>query len=438
MNVPRTASGIGRAVPSTQNTTSAPRPFRPSAPVFEPAPMHHHPQMTPALFIPQQTVVSSAIGQPYTIYAVPTYYQPMTQMGPAMTNMMMAYNFHNQIKPKTNYMPHHTQMHPHATTPVQTNHVSTSRLFVPQENQTRYEGNFGFMTMAQDESELDEGSVEITEQPHMMKLGVKELYENIITHLQTNPRCPVSWLNRLLAKCHTAADFHKGIKAFLLFQAKLSPTTPETGTLLVKAACRAGVPEKALELLKDVEHVRIFPTLGGIHYLMINFSLKKDSKAVMDTFQVTKTRHLVPSARTYHILIRECVDSGNVDAAMKYAKDCQKQNIVPNRVTYNILMNGLRKQNKAQEILELRQQMDENKIEINDTTVKFTALAHMILGQVSQAVDTFFSYPDIQTKLAEFSEKFFVAEDTTPEEQKLVRDFFQACLLYTSPSPRDA
>ncbi len=47
----------------------------------------------------------------------------------------------------------------------------------------------------------------------------------------------------------------------------------ETGTLLLKAGCRAGVPEKALQQLKDHEQIPL--CIGGCHYVMVNFALKK-------------------------------------------------------------------------------------------------------------------------------------------------------------------
>ena len=71
---------------------------------------------------------------------------------------------------------------------------------------------------------------------------------------------------------------------------------------------------------------------------------------------------------------------------MKFAEESKSMEIIPNRVTYNILMNGCRKFKRAQDILNLRDQMDKNNIEINDTTVKFTVIAHMILGNQELAI----------------------------------------------------
>jgi len=211
----------------------------------------------------------------------------------------------------------------------------------------------------------------------------------------------------MLAKCNTEPEFDKALDIFRLYQKRVVETTPETGTLLIKAACRAGIPERALKLLGDVDNIRLWPTLGGIHYLMISFSLKKDTKSVMQAYEYTKARMLKPTNRTYHILIRECVDNEMVEEAVKFAEECKSNDIIPNRVTYNILMNGCRKINRPKDILSLRIQMNEYNIEINDTTVKFTTLAHMMLGDTDSAVNEFLSYKEIHTKMEEFSNKFF-------------------------------
>lgn len=221
-------------------------------------------------------------------------------------------------------------------------------------------------------------------------MGVSELHDSIRHTLEVNSSVRVSWLNRMLSKCKTKEEFDQALETYNLYQKKIVNTTPETGTLLIKAACRAGIPEVALSLLKDVSEVKIWPTLGGIHYLMINFSLKNDTNSVMETYEVTKSRNLKPTQRTFHIIIRECVDHDLIEQAMKFAEEAKNMEIIPNRVTYNILMNGCRKFKRAEDILSLREQMNKHQIEINDTTVKFTVLAHLMLKDEQSAISVRF------------------------------------------------
>jgi len=283
---------------------------------------------------------------------------------------------------------------------------------------------FGYSTAVQNSLPLDA-------QPEKLNvhMGVAELHQGLMAHLKAHPTCRISWLNRLLAKCITPADFNKAVEVYQAYQSRMIDPTAETGTLLIKAACRANIPEKALLLLQNVQRLRIFPTLGGIHYLMINFSLIKNTQSVLDTFQVAKARKIKPNTRTYHILIRECVDNNLIDEAMKFAQECSQANLILNRVAFNILMNGLRKNNRPTEMLQLRQQMNQHNLESNDTTVKFTSLAYMMLGDTQSAVQTFLSFPEIDTKYEEFCDKFLeiIQEDGVSESQKkLVTDLFSA------------
>eukprot|EP01114_Cavostelium_apophysatum_P016308 TRINITY_DN4605_c0_g1_i1.p1 TRINITY_DN4605_c0_g1~~TRINITY_DN4605_c0_g1_i1.p1 ORF type:complete len:445 (+),score=159.52 TRINITY_DN4605_c0_g1_i1:178-1512(+) len=256
-------------------------------------------------------------------------------------------------------------------------------------------------------------------------MEVPELYENMKACLEVNQNCRVSWLNRMLSKCNTTEEFEQALEIFKLYQEKSIETTPETATLLIKAACRAEIPETALNLLQNADEISVSPTLGGIHYLMINFSLKKDTKAVMDTYALTRSRNLKPTTRTFHILIRECVDNDLIEEAMSFAQESKKLNIIPNRVTYNILMNGLRKFNKGEEILELRQQMNDHKIEINDTTVKFTVLAHLMKKNTDDAVQEFMSYEGLNGDLEGFSLKFFEVTEESVDQKQHVVDLFK-------------
>jgi len=195
---------------------------------------------------------------------------------------------------------------------------------------------------------------------------------------------------------------------------------------LIKAACRAGVPEDALQLLSNGEKVNLSPSLGGIHYLMINFSLKGNTEGVLAAFALCKKLPQPPNTRTYHILIRECIDNNLLDEAMNFATSAKEQNITLNRVTYNTLMNGLRKRGQAQKILDLKQEMDQFSVEINETTIKFVSLAHIMLGETEKAIHAFIQYPELNTNLDGFLQKYLelIQEDET--HLKIVLDLFTA------------
>ncbi len=252
---------------------------------------------------------------------------------------------------------------------------------------------------------------------------MEEFYQNIQLQLKQKNTCKLTWLHRMLSRCNTEEDFEKALDLFKVFQDKAILTDSETGTLLIKAACRANVPERIIELMKDVDRIRLWPTIGGIHYLMINFALKKNPEAVFEAYKAAQDRKLEANARTYHILIRECIDLGRVEEALGFAKECEAAAIVPHRVTFNILMNGCRKFNKPEQILELRQLMKNHDIGTNYTTCKFTAIAYMMLKQDDKAVDAFMEYPEISSNRAEYFQKVLEVDDEN--QKKLVLDLFR-------------
>jgi hypothetical protein len=82
------------------------------------------------------------------------------------------------------------------------------------------------------------------------QMDAMSIYKMIKDYSQHMPRARVSWLNKLLLKVTNQAEFYKSLEIIDLYQTRLSEITPETGTLFIKAACRAGEPEIALSVLK--------------------------------------------------------------------------------------------------------------------------------------------------------------------------------------------
>jgi pentatricopeptide repeat protein len=354
-------------------------------------PMNSEPQIQNYSYQPMLFTYAN----PYIYTSIPTYYTPI------------AYPYFQPI-------PYQSRVQSSVSFP---NSHYKMNSFVEGNFFRGFKNNFGYCTFL--------------EQPYMKEKKlldihqtVDELHKNILECMKIYNECKISWFNRMIAKCNTGEDFKKAIEIFKLFQQKMINTTPETGTLMIKAACRANIPEKMLSMLKKTQKYRIFPTLGGIHYLMINFSLKKNTQAVIESYEVAKLRGLKPNARTFHILIRECVDNNLINDAMTLFKDCKIFGVIPNRVTYNILMNGCRKFNKPKKILKLRKEMNEYNIEINDTTIKFTTLAYMMLGDKENAVKSFLEYPNLENNMENFCNKFINTAESDNQKQCII-DLFQ-------------
>eukprot|EP01116_Phalansterium_solitarium_P013446 TRINITY_DN3080_c1_g1_i2.p1 TRINITY_DN3080_c1_g1~~TRINITY_DN3080_c1_g1_i2.p1 ORF type:complete len:532 (-),score=145.61 TRINITY_DN3080_c1_g1_i2:478-1923(-) len=219
-----------------------------------------------------------------------------------------------------------------------------------------------------------------------------------------------SMLVRVLARC-TTIDELDALLVVLEKSPHISlPTNGEIGTLVVKAACRTSVPERAYTLFAEG---RIRPTLGGVHYLMIHFSIKNNTPLILKIFDIARRHGMRPNVNTFHILIRACVNHNMIDQALKFAAECMTANIRPNRVVFNLLMKGCYKANQPYQILNLREQMDDQcRMEINDTTVKFTVMAYIMLDRTEKALEELLSYAsgDV-TKLEDVCLKFFEMSD---------------------------
>eukprot|EP01117_Protostelium_nocturnum_P010841 TRINITY_DN390_c0_g1_i1.p1 TRINITY_DN390_c0_g1~~TRINITY_DN390_c0_g1_i1.p1 ORF type:complete len:426 (+),score=151.68 TRINITY_DN390_c0_g1_i1:186-1463(+) len=263
-------------------------------------------------------------------------------------------------------------------------------------------------------------SFENGEQPEVdlrAEMGFVELRDGIMKSFQTKGTCKLSWFHRMLTKAESEADYERSISVWKEYINHNVDLSAETGTLIIKAACKAGVPERGLGMLKQMKGTPSFPSAAGIQYLMINLSLKKNTEAVMNLYEFIKAENLKITPKIFHILIRDCVDNDLVKEAFLFAKEAKELGIEINRVCYNILMNGCRKHNMADEIIQLRTEMEKNQIEMNDTTVKFTSLAYMMLGKLDQATESFLEYKSLKNvTLEEFAKKFL-----DPSESEVYR-----------------
>jgi len=84
------------------------------------------------------------------------------------------------------------------------------------------------------------------------------------------------------------------------------------------------------------------------------------------------------------------------------------------------------KEGKLKKILDLKQEMDQFSVEINETTIKFVSLAHIMLGETEKAIHAFIQYPELNTNLDGFLQKYLelIQEDET--HLKIVLDLFTA------------
>jgi len=251
-------------------------------------------------------------------------------------------------------------------------------------------------------------------------MNINELYAEIMKSFQVYKNCRLSWFHRMLSKVESKVDFERAKAIWNQYVQNNIPITPETSTLIIKAACKGGVPTDGLEVLAALaDHKIYWPSTPGIHHLMINLSLNKDTVSVIKAYQLLKKKGIPLCAKTFHIVIRECIDKELIEEAFMFADEAQEMNIELGRVSYNILMNGCRTHNMPERIIELRKKMDAAGVEINDSTIKFTALAHVMMNNNKEAVEAFNQYKRLNgVTLEDFCQRFASSSGVEEEGQE--------------------
>lgn len=207
-------------------------------------------------------------------------------------------------------------------------------------------------------------------------------------------------LHKLLHLCATERDVDLAFRVIQKFRDAAIPTTTETLSLLIKACCRAHAPHRGLDAV--LRH-RVLgtgtPSLKGLHYLMINFAINGDLPSLFKTLETLRGSGLEPNSRTYHIIIRACVDNGDVFHAVELLLDAKENRISLERGTYNVCMNGIIKElrelpgdgareEKGRCLEEVKKLMDCAFIEPNGSTLALMVEGYMLLSDTAHAMDT--------------------------------------------------
>ncbi|XP_065833954.1 small ribosomal subunit protein mS27-like isoform X2 [Oscarella lobularis] len=160
---------------------------------------------------------------------------------------------------------------------------------------------------------------------------VGELFDGLQAKFDSRLYVKASQLNQLLDNCETTEDFDLAVKAVRGFRKSLSKPRESTGSVFVRASCRVGAPEKALEIIRDKLQYGIFPTRSGFNMIMKEFLKLKDYDNAIRTFdQMIENDEIKPSAQSYHLAIQAlCMKETTDDyrRAIQLAKKSSKDSI---------------------------------------------------------------------------------------------------------------
>jgi pentatricopeptide repeat protein len=132
---------------------------------------------------------------------------------------------------------------------------------------------------------------------------------------------------------------------------------------------------------------------------MINFAINGDLPSLFKTLETLRVSGLDPNSRTYHIIIRACVDNGDVFHAVQLLLDAKENRISLERGTYNVCMNGIIKElrevsaerdreEKGRCLEQVKRLMDDAFIEPNGSTLALMVEGYMLLADTGRAMET--------------------------------------------------
>jgi tetratricopeptide (TPR) repeat protein len=137
---------------------------------------------------------------------------------------------------------------------------------------------------------------------------------------------------KLLNNCHTEEDIDLGVEAIKGFRSSLSKIQISTGAAVVRACCRAGVADKALEIMKNKIEYGVFFSKSAYDYLIQYFYEKKEYERAVEAYELllNDEEEIQPLWKTFHTAVQACCFLGTVDGirrALELNKLSRKRNL---------------------------------------------------------------------------------------------------------------
>ena len=166
--------------------------------------------------------------------------------------------------------------------------------------------------------------------------------------------------------------------------------TPDknTYTLLIDAACKAGMPEKAFEAFSHMRESGVeveTSTLNRlIHAAGLNGTKDESSvQATLELYEAMKKAEIKPDVITYGSLISTCAKARDGDTAIKMYEEMRAAGIEPNRILFNVLISALGRCDRSEEAIhyfETMVEMSKKNQALTPHRETYAALFDAILG----------------------------------------------------------
>lgn len=130
-------------------------------------------------------------------------------------------------------------------------------------------------------------------------------------------RVRVRVLGLQVDRVETQEDLEFALDGLALCRTRLVKLDPRTATKLVRAAARAGVPERGIAVLADSIRYRLFPEPNSFHWIAVHVGLLGNAELVQAAYDAMGAAEVALNKRGAEQFIKAFVDAGSLEGALK-------------------------------------------------------------------------------------------------------------------------
>ena len=117
-------------------------------------------------------------------------------------------------------------------------------------------------------------------------------------------------------RVETAEDLEFAMDGLALCRTRLVKLGPRTATKIVRAAARAGAPERGIAVLADSLRYRLFPEPRSFHWIATHVGLQGNAELVQAAYDAMATAEVALNRRGAGQFIKAFVDAGSLEGAL--------------------------------------------------------------------------------------------------------------------------
>ncbi|XP_062509877.1 uncharacterized protein LOC134185992 isoform X2 [Corticium candelabrum] len=222
-------------------------------------------------------------------------------------------------------------------------------------------------------------------------VDIRDLYNDMKKKLDARRYVKASEMNILLNNCRSKEDIEVGVDLIKRFRSSLSKIRLSSGAVTVRACCRVGCPEMALEMMQNKISYGVFFSKSAYDYLIQHFCYEKEFEKAVETYEtlLDDEEEIRPMWKTFHSAVYACCFLANngVRRALKLNSLSRKRNRFLSIKLYYSLGAVACKQNEPDLCLEIMSLLTkEMNIQYSQAQAGLVMRALMMKGNYREAV----------------------------------------------------